>query len=186
MMIGMSPEVTAGWIGLIGVGVGAALTMVGAYIQQRTQAKIARQERHEVQGLESGKQALNSLITFRRMLAEEMDRSREDPWDEGPLLVEAELSVALIPNAALRDRMGTVFRTINARWARGAVRTSARQLWKMNTAAEGIDLLSAYLRGDPLPASSSWFVVARSKVVAEEHRRTELEAQPGEGSSEPS
>ncbi|MFD6825651.1 hypothetical protein ACFWC5_35690 [Streptomyces sp. NPDC060085] len=182
----MSPEIIAGWIALIGVAVGAALTMLGAYIQQRTQAKIARQERHEVQGLASGKEALNQLIEFRNVLAQEMDGSRDLLSSTGLWLVNAERSVALVPNAALRNRMDTVFRTINARWTRGAVRVSARLAWEVNTVVEGIDLLSAYLRGDPLPKPSPWFTEALSKVAAERLRREAADAQTDQGSSSPS
>lgn len=173
----VSPEVTAGWIGLTGVGVGAVLTMVGAYIQQRTQAKIAKQERHEVQGLEFAKKALNELISLHRGLLAAMDEYPDEGVNDSQVVVDVELTILLVPNAELRDRMNAVFRIYHARWTSGAVRTRARLIWKVNTAVEGISILSAYLRGDSLPRPDEWFVSASERVAGYEAQRAAAEAE---------
>ncbi|MEU0942530.1 hypothetical protein ABZ379_06995 [Streptomyces canus] len=164
----MSGEVKAAIIGLIGVVVGAGLSIFGAWLQQRGQTKTARQERLEIRGTTIGETALNELIVARNSLqvALEGDGSTSDALAATREAVgRAETAALTLPNVnALHMRMADVFKLYSARGWVGAVRGSFRVTWQLNTTIESIEILAAFLRGDPLPAPSSWFVQSQRKV----------------------
>ncbi|GGX94787.1 hypothetical protein GCM10010298_70290 [Streptomyces microflavus] len=56
----------AGWFGLIGATVGASGALMGGWLQQRYQAKPAKDQRRNERRLAAGQVALDMLVRLRR------------------------------------------------------------------------------------------------------------------------
>jgi hypothetical protein len=160
----VSPEVSAGWIGLIGASVGAGGALLGVWLQQRYQAKMARDQREEARddlleerGRTAADKALAELYALRRhVLTWKVGMSAEErnQWVQSghTYADDTELNAALIPKATeLRERL---------RYALGAIRGSmfvdayeaAHEPYMSDFDTEhAIGLLSAYMRGDSMP-----------------------------------
>ncbi|MFI1091434.1 hypothetical protein [Streptomyces sp. NPDC020917] len=172
----MDATVVAGWIGgLAGLGgavVGAGGAIVAGWIQQSKQAEVARAERLESRGYTAAQRALGELLSAREALAAYIRDPSSAPNPYRPArdaVRRAEAEVLVVPNAReLRHRMRTIFTVYRAdRWPESSSRRD-RTKWRVDVVAEGISLLSYYLRGDVLPAPSSRFVRAQSVMVPED------------------
>lgn len=168
MMTAMSAEVKAAIIGLVGVVVGAGLTIFGAWLQQRGQEKAAKRERHEIRGASLAETALNELIVVRQALTDglEGDGSSYAALSVArESLSRAEMAALTIPNSeALRTRLEDVFRLYGAKGWTGAVRATYRISWNLAATDEGVEILAAFLRGERLPEPSASFVERQRKV----------------------
>ncbi|MFE7183153.1 nitroreductase family protein [Streptomyces erythrochromogenes] len=151
---------TETWVGLIGFGgavVGAGGALMGAWLQQHHQAKTAKNERMEARGYSAGEKALAELYQLRQHLVEsgvagEVPPERQ-PWRFIAVthLDEAELAVMLMPGAPLiHERVVEVL--VLAKRFELAGQDRQRQIrWIKHCTASAIDMLSAHMRGEPIP-----------------------------------
>lgn len=182
----MDATVAAGWIGglasLGGAIVGAAGALLGGWLQHRQQEQTAIKERQELYSRSAGEATLNHLLQLHRSISVVLsqwdvgaDNSR---WTEArqPHLQEFEMSLHLIPSEELRSRLMEVVTLIYDSAAEVdqtdiIVRAQAQLDQVALTVAisqEGINLVAANLRGEPLPPRSSAFVGTWNEI----HRGT--------------
>ncbi|MFF9394219.1 hypothetical protein [Streptomyces griseoluteus] len=165
----MDGEVLSGLTGLGGALIGGAVSVWATVATQKQQARegLQRQqeERHkliEQRGREAGKKALTELYALRRHLAE--CTQRDIPEDHQPWrkiakdhMDEAELAVGLMPQASeVRERIEEVLQVTFLHMFRSADEALREVMHAKRGATEAIDILSAYMRGDPLPEASAW------------------------------
>jgi hypothetical protein len=163
------------WVGLIGFGgavVGAGGALLGGWLQQRHQATVLREQQEaaragllEERGRAAGEKALSELYSLRRHLTDcELRPVPEErqPWRgiARSFIDDAELAVMLMPNAAevqsrITDAAGLITETLMIRREEareltdGAHRTHIHRC--LAGTLEAIGVLSAFMRGDPLP-----------------------------------
>lgn len=159
-MISMEAETLAALMGLGGTLVGAGVSMWATVLTQRYQAKTGKADRVEQLGRAAGERALAELYALRRHLGEcRADAIPEDrqPWRKiaKDHMDEAELAVGLIPQGdQVRERLEEVLNVTHYGMTRRE-QSLIRQLGSTRSgASEAIGLLSAFLRGDPLPERS--------------------------------
>ncbi|MGW0877039.1 hypothetical protein ACWD3Z_42245 [Streptomyces sp. NPDC002740] len=159
----------AGWIGLVGASVGAAGALLGGWFQQRWQVRSARAERQEGYSRKAGETALDALVQMQQaVFAYVRDHSGEDGAGHKAEVVDqvaglahvARSQIMLITNAAeTRDRLNEVLRVlIDYTAAQGRPRWKAHNAWFLGASQEGADLLSAFMRDEPIPERSEGFV----------------------------
>jgi hypothetical protein len=173
MMIGMQTETLVGLMGFSGAVVGAGAVVLGAWLQQRYQAKASREQKIEDLGRAAADKALAELYSLRRLL---MDRSHDEISDWRKTAMQhmdaVELAVGLIPQA--QDVRTKVKETMDltesgAIYAlRADLDLNTELLHMFGGCNEAIEIVSAFMRGDPIPEPSMW--VKRRK---EEERRGE-------------
>lgn len=163
------------WVGLIGFGgavVGAGGALVGGWLQQRHQATVLREQQEaartgllEERGRAAGEKALSELYALRRHLKDCELRpvpAELQPWRgiARTFIDDAELAVMLMPNAAqVQSRVADAARLITETLMIG--RDEARMMTDgehrthvnlcLAGTLEAIGVLSAFMRGDPLP-----------------------------------
>ncbi|MFD9618488.1 hypothetical protein ACFWB2_14630 [Streptomyces virginiae] len=153
----MEAETLAGLIGFGGAVVGAGGALLGAWLQQRHQAKIAKDERLEARGYTAGEKALAELYQLRQHLVEsgvagEVPPERQ-PWRFIAVthLDEAELAVMLMPRAPLVHERVIEVLNLAKRFELAGQHRHRQVGWIKSCVASAIDMLSAHLRGDPVP-----------------------------------
>jgi hypothetical protein len=165
----VDPQISAGWIGLIGASVGAAGALLGGWFQQRYAAKTAGEQRQEERRYTAGRAALDSLIRLRHSIANRTDNLQsEEAWTDA--LVEHssvyDATLLLIPDADnLRERMSWIARVLGHYEILGQSLDEANS-WVGATTLEGIKVLSAFLREEPLPEPSPYFLDLQGMVEA--------------------
>ncbi|MGW2932942.1 hypothetical protein ACWDA7_13990 [Streptomyces sp. NPDC001156] len=172
----MQTETLVGLIsGLGGAAIGAGGALLGGWLQQRHQVKTAREQKIGDLGRAAGDKLLAELYGLRRLV---MDCSYEEFREEHPQWrktavnhVDAvELAVGLIPQApGVRTRVKEAMDLAESGtlYAMRADLGPRRELLHLfGGCNEAIEIVSAFMRGDPIPAPSRW--VARRK--AEEQR----------------
>ncbi|WP_073947638.1 hypothetical protein [Streptomyces kebangsaanensis] len=169
----MQAETLAGLMGLAGAVVGAGGALLGGWLQART----ARGERIEGYRRDAAQAALNELIQLRHEL---MVHDRERPMEpeyglSGAFqdfmhagerrLMAMNASVLLIPDPRLRERLERVYEVGNAWLLVPGLRAGGQISWMQAAAREGIEVLGAFLRGDPLPPEYEGFTTMRQHVA---------------------
>ncbi|MFE9649323.1 hypothetical protein ACFYO0_35470 [Streptomyces sp. NPDC006365] len=163
---------TETWVGLIGFGgavVGAGGALLGGWLQQRHQARIAKAERREERRYTAGQAALDMLIHFRQATANRIDEEEsENAWTEVFVEWSVTFDAALyvVPDAdEMRDRVFGIMGFIGYHEALGQTHSEAN-LWIDALCKEAIAVLSAFLREEPLPEPSQFFLDQREMVRA--------------------
>lgn len=170
----MQTETLVGLIsGLGGAVIGAGGALLGGWLQQHHQAKTARRERQHGYSRASQERALDALVQIHQVV---FDYTRDHPEDT-PLLEHkakvidkvmehahvARTATMLVMNAPeLRERLDEVFMVLlgfpAAPMAESEQPSSARNTWLLTASQEGMDILSAAMREEPIPQSSEGFV----------------------------
>ncbi|MGW7261523.1 hypothetical protein [Streptomyces sp. NPDC054834] len=163
----MDGEVVSGLIGLGGALIGGGVSVWATKVTQRQQAKErlqqAEEERSkliEERGRAAGEKALTELYALRRHLVECAQAEIPDdhqPWRKiaKDHMDEAELAVGLMPQASeVRGRIEEVLGITFLHMFRSSGDTAREVVHARSGATEAIDILSAYMRGDPLPEIS--------------------------------
>lgn len=153
----MQAEVSAGLIGLVGAVVGAGGALLGGWLQQRHQAKLAKDERLDERGYTAGETALGELYQLRQHLIESgvagpVPQDRQ-PWRFIAVnhLDAAEMAVMLMPNApAVHDRVVEVL-NVAKRYELAGQHRHQQIRWLTACVGSAIDMLSAHMRADPVP-----------------------------------
>ncbi|MBZ6261188.1 hypothetical protein KVH22_37415 [Streptomyces olivaceus] len=151
--------------GLGGAAIGAGGALLGGWLQQRHQAKLDREQREEARaglveerGRTAADKALGELYTLRRHVSTwEVDLSAEakNQWYQTghTHADEAELNAALIPEADnLRERLQDALESARTSMQIDAWESEHEPYLSAFDTEHAIGLLSAYMRGDSLPA----------------------------------
>ncbi|MDX3233222.1 hypothetical protein [Streptomyces sp. ME19-01-6] len=153
----MEAETLAGLIGFGGAVVGAGGALLGAWLQQHHQAKTAKNERLEARGYTAGEKALAELYQLRQHLVEsgvagEVPQERQ-PWRFIAVthLDEAELAVMLMPRAPLVHERVVEVLILAKRFELAGQHRHQQIRWIKGCVASAIDILSAHMRGEPVP-----------------------------------
>ncbi|MGP4046911.1 hypothetical protein [Streptomyces sp. 2A115] len=172
----MQAEVSAGLIGLAGAVVGAAGALLGGWLQQRHQAKTAKAERQEERRYAAGQAALDMLIRFRHATASRInDDEGMDAWTEAFVEWSVTFDAALyvVPDGdEMRKRVFGIMGFVGYHEELGQNHSEAC-LWIDALCREAIAVLSAFLREEPLPEPSQFFLDQREMVRA--HHRLQFE-----------
>ncbi|MEU0844805.1 hypothetical protein ABZ370_35775 [Streptomyces sp. NPDC005962] len=165
----MEAEVSAGWIGLIGASVGAAGALLGGWLQQRHQAKISKEERREGRRLATGQSALDMLIRLRQATANRTDTPEgEDAWTDAFVdwTVTFDAALYVVPDGdEMREQVFEIVRLIGYYESLGQTHRESN-LWIDALCREALAVLSAFLREDPLPTPSRFFLNQLDMVEA--------------------
>ncbi|NEA51012.1 hypothetical protein [Streptomyces sp. SID10815] len=165
----MGSEIWAGMFGLGGAVVGAGGAVLGGWLQVRA----TRRERVEGYRREAAQAALNELIQLSDDLHARYNSLPADPeygtssefqnfmHSGRRRLVAMQKNALLIPDRELRDRLATIYRVGIAWLLSPGLRAGSQILWMLCASDEGIRLLAAFLRGDPLPQEFEGFAVIR-------------------------
>ncbi|MGI5192263.1 hypothetical protein ACQEVY_01180 [Streptomyces sp. CA-288835] len=166
----MRAEMWAGLFSLGGAVIGAGGAILGAWFQQRHQAKTAGEQRREERRYTSGQAALDMLIRLRHAAANraEGDDESESAWTDQ--LVEWSTSfdaaLFLVPGGdEMRERVFEVVRHLGYYDMLGQNHREANG-WLDQVCGEAITILSAFLREDLLPPQSSVFLDRQDMIAA--------------------
>ncbi|MEW1629340.1 hypothetical protein AB0387_18355 [Streptomyces sp. NPDC089173] len=195
MMIVMQPEVLSGLIGFGGALVGGAASFGGVWLTLSHQRKLAREARLAEIGQEAADKALNELITLGEFLSSVRSDVATMPTDERASYLDTvfghmenvERAVARIPNRELRDRVKSLL-IVMRRFRAAGVRHFFAVSWLAELTEELTDLLSAYIRSDPLPSLSSRTEEKQRRAAQHElaqRRRFELMQDPDPANVDP-
>ncbi|MET8696335.1 hypothetical protein ABZV65_27795 [Streptomyces bauhiniae] len=162
MMIAMQPEVLSGLIGFGGALVGGATSLGGVWLTLSHQKKQTRETRLQEIGQVAVDEALNELITlgeFLKSVRGEVVTMRTDESAEYLVTVfdhmeRVQRAVARIPDRDLRTRVRDLL-VIMRKFRAAGVRHFFAVSWLVELADELTELLSAYIRSDPLPPLSA-------------------------------
>ncbi|MFI2757818.1 hypothetical protein ACH5A3_02910 [Streptomyces echinatus] len=162
----MQTETLVGLIsGLGGAVIGAGGALLGGLQQQRHQARTTREQKIEDLGRAAGDKVLTELYALRRHLMEcgQGDIPEEhQPWDKiaRNQMDTAELALGLMPGAGdVRTRVkealdlaesGVIYAL------RADLHVNTQLMHLFGGCSEAIEVVSAYMRGDPIPAPSRW------------------------------
>ncbi|WP_328581942.1 hypothetical protein [Streptomyces sp. NBC_00370] len=157
----MDTQTLAGVFGLGGTVVGVGGTLLGGIVQQRHQARTAREERAEARagevesrGRVVAEKALAELYELRRHALTwkvGMSPDERNQWVKtaNTMADDAELNVALIPAAdALRERLQDALSVARKSFFVDAYESEHEPYMSEFDAGHSIALLSAYMRGD--------------------------------------
>ncbi|SEC34741.1 hypothetical protein [Streptomyces sp. KS_5] len=157
----MQAEVSAGLIGLAGAVIGAGGALLGGWLQQRQQALTAKAERREERRYTAGQAALDMLIRFRHATASRInDDEGVDAWTEAFVewLVTFDAALYVVPDGdEMRKRLFGIMGFIGCYEDLGHNHSEA-SLWIDDLCREAIGVLSAFLREEPLPEPSPFFI----------------------------
>lgn len=195
MMIVMQPEVLSGLIGFGGALVGGAASFGGVWLTLSHQRKLAREARLAEIGQEAADKALNELITLGEFLGSVSGDVATMHTDEQASYLDTvfghmenvERAVARIPNRELRDRVKALL-IVMRRFRAAGVRHFFAVSWLAELTDELTELLSAYIRSDPLPPLSSRTEAKQRRVTQHElnqRRRFELMQAPDPANIDP-
>ncbi|MFE9953285.1 hypothetical protein ACFYRJ_38445 [Streptomyces sp. NPDC005531] len=172
----MQIETLVGLIGFGGAVVGAGGALLGGWLQQRHQAKTAKEQRRDERRFTAGRTALDMRIRLRRVAAtrSEGNAESEEAWvDE---LVEwattFDAALLVVPDGdEMRERVFEVVRHLGFYDSLGQTYSEANG-WIDLTCKEAIELLSAFLREEPHPPRSRPFMDQIGMVQAHLRART--------------
>ncbi|CAL9467703.1 hypothetical protein SUDANB23_02770 [Streptomyces sp. enrichment culture] len=195
MMIVMQPEVVSGLIGFGGALVGGAASLGGVWLTLSHQRKLAQEARLAEVGQEAADKALNELITLGEFLesvrgevaAMRTDESAEYLDTVFGHMERVQRAVARIPDQELRMRMRDLLFVMRKYRAAG-VRHLFAVSWLAEVADELTELLSAYIRADPLPPLSERTESKRQRAIQREvaqRRRFEVMQNPDPANVDP-
>jgi hypothetical protein len=195
MMIGMQPEVLSGLIGFGGALVGGAASFGGVWLTLSHERKLAKEARLADIGQVAADQALNELITlgeFLESVSSEVATMRTDESAEYLDTVfghmeRVQRAVARIPDRELRGRVRDLLYVMRKFRAAG-VRHFFAVSWLAELADELTELLSAYIRSDPLPPLSERTGSKQERAIQHElaqRRRFELMQDPDPANVDP-
>ncbi|MEU6651294.1 hypothetical protein ABZ904_18075 [Streptomyces sp. NPDC046900] len=179
----MQTETLVGLIsGLGGAVIGAGGALLGAWLQQRQQAKHARQERHETMARQAVDQLVTELNKLRRLVQENPSRAHRvelhepDAWTQSLIECRDHISMAVLrlPDAELRDRINDATYVLDAgeetyeslNFRRPALGFEVDLLCR-----EAMAALGSYLREETLPGLSRAAQRARKVRVTEQANR---------------
>jgi hypothetical protein len=176
-MIAVQTETLVGLIsGLGGAVIGAGGALVGGWLQQRWQAKTARRERLDGYSRHAGETALDALVQIQQVVftfSRDFGHSGHDQFKAqvvDKVLHHAHVAktaaLLIVGDAELRSRLDEVLRVLIGYSALPEAEphalTRSRCIWFLEAASEGMDILSAFMRLEPIPSSSERF---REKVI---------------------
>ncbi|MEU8556016.1 hypothetical protein AB0C80_18770 [Streptomyces anthocyanicus] len=165
----MQTETLVGLIGFGGAVVGAGGALLGGWLQQRHQVKAARAERREERRYTAGQTALGMLIRIRHAAANRAeDEESEAAWTAELIEWSTSFDAALLLIAdgdEMRERVFEVVRHLGYYDRLGQNHREAND-WIDAACGEAINLLSAYLREDPLPSRSVTYRERQARVDA--------------------
>jgi hypothetical protein len=183
MMIGMQPEVLSGLIGFGGALVGSAASLGGVWLTLSHQRKQTREARLLEIGQAAADKALNELIMLGEFLGSVSGDVATMRTDERASYLDTvfghmqniERTVARIPDRALRDRVKALL-IVMRRFRAAGVRHFFAVSWLAELTDELTELLSAYIRSDPLPPPSERTEEKQRRAVEHElNQRRRLE-----------
>lgn len=162
----MQTETLVGLIsGLGGAAIGAGGALLGGWLQQRHQAKLDREQRREARaglveerGRAAAEKALSELYLLRRHISTwkvDLNAEGKNAWFHSSITHadEAELNAALIPEASeLRERFRDAMDAARMSMQIDAWESEHEPYLSESDTQHAITLLSAYMRGDSLPA----------------------------------
>lgn len=156
----MDADLAVGWIGLGGAAIGAGAAILGGWLQQKAQAKTAKLERQEGYSRNAAETALNELLLLQRNILAAL---AAEGYDEQDLVNDtvnsthsARFSMMLVMHAdEVRRRMDEVFSVLT--YALAAPSGDSRIRRYLTASEEGLNILSSYLRDEPLAAPSQPF-----------------------------
>ncbi|MFC8697718.1 hypothetical protein [Streptomyces parvus] len=195
MMIVMQPEVLSGLIGFGGALVGGAASFGGVWLTLSHQRKLAQEARLAEIGQEAADRALNELITLGEFLESvrgEVATMRTDESAEYLATVfghmeRVQRAVARIPDRELRTRVRDLL-TVMRKYRAAGVRHFFAVSWLAELADELTELLSAYIRSDPLPPLSERTESKQRRAIQHElarRRHYELMQDPDPANLDP-
>ncbi|MGW0136255.1 hypothetical protein [Streptomyces sp. NPDC003299] len=179
----MQPEVLSGLIGFGGAIVGGAASFGGVWLTLSHQRKQAREAYLREIGQTAADKALNELITLGEFLGSVGGDVTTMHVDETASYLDTvfghmqniERAVARIPDQALRDRVKALL-IVMRRFRAAGVRHFFAVSWLAELTDELTDLLSAYIRSDPLPPLSERTEEKQRRVAQHElNQRRRLE-----------
>ena len=151
--------------------------MLGGSLQQRHQARTAKETRREERRYAAGQAALDMLIRFRQGTASRIyDEEGENAWTEVYVEWSVTFDAALyvVPDGEeMRKRVFGVMRLVGFYEDLGQTHSEAN-LWIDALCKEAIGVLSAFLREEPLPVRSQFFLDQQEIVNA--HLRMQPES----------
>ncbi|MFD8673179.1 hypothetical protein ACFV1A_08860 [Streptomyces seoulensis] len=157
----MQPEVLSGLIGFGGALVGGVASLGGVWLTLSHQRKQAREARLREIGQVAADKALNELITLGEFLGSVRGDVATMRTDESASYLDTvfghmqniERAVARIPDRELRDHVKVLLMVMRRFRAAGVLHFFAVS-WLSELTDELTELLSAYIRSDPLPPLS--------------------------------
>ncbi|WP_328450004.1 hypothetical protein OG780_19735 [Streptomyces sp. NBC_00386] len=165
----MQTETLVGLIGLGGAVIGAGGAVFGGWLQQRHQANTAKAERREGRRYAAGQTALEMLIRLRQAAANRTDTPEsESAWTDAFIdwTVTFDAALHVVPDGdQMREQVFEVVRLIGYYEALGQTRQESN-LWIDALCREAVAVLSAFLREDPLPRPSPFFLDQQAMVEA--------------------
>ncbi|WP_328939204.1 hypothetical protein OG288_36900 [Streptomyces tauricus] len=169
----MQTETLVGLSGFGGALVGAGGALLGGWLQQRLQAKTAKAERREERRYTAGQTALDMLIRLRQATASRTeDQEGEDAWADAFVdwTVTFDAALYVVPDGdQMREQVFQIMRLIGFYEALGQTHQESN-LWIDSLCKEAIEVLAAFLREEPLPRFSRFFLDQQGMVEA--HRRS--------------
>lgn len=178
MMIAVQTETLVGLIGFGGAVVGAGGALLGGWFQQRYQTKAARSQRVEERAREAGNNALTELLVLRRLVTENVHANLDEEMPNWRKVAErhmdaAEMALLLMPQA--EEVRARVVKALNlaeralAFAARTAQGLNMEKLHLYNCSNEAIQVVSAFMRDDPLPEPSRWMRSIEEDLARQPH-----------------
>ncbi|MEU6651296.1 hypothetical protein ABZ904_18085 [Streptomyces sp. NPDC046900] len=172
----MQAETLAGLMGLAGAVVGAGGALLGGWLQQQHQAKTAKEQRRDERRYTAGQAALEMLIRFRHA-----SMRRTEDADSALAFSEALVEFVTTFDAALyvvshgdemrRRVLGII--GLAAAYMEPSRPNSEDKGWVDTCCKEAVGVLSAFLREEPLPEPSQYFLEQREIARARDRARSE-------------
>lgn len=195
MMTIMQPEVLSGLIGFGGALVGGAASFGGVWLTLSHQRKLAREARLAEIGQEAADRALNELITLGEFLESVKGEVATMRTDESAEYLDTvfghvervQRAVARIPDRELRTHVRDLL-TVMRKYRAAGVRHFFAVSWLSELTDELTELLSAYIRSDPLPSLSERTESKQQRAIQHElaqRRRFELMQDPDPANIDP-
>ncbi|WP_431040450.1 hypothetical protein ACQUSR_34045 [Streptomyces sp. P1-3] len=174
----MQTETLVGLIGFGGAVVGAGGALVGAWLQQHHQARTAQAQRVEDRAREAGNNALAELLVLRRLVTENVHANLDEEIPRWRSVAQrhtdaAEMALLLMPQAEeVRARVIGALHLAEralAFAARAALGLHVEKLHLYSCSNEAIQVLAAFMRGDPLPKPSRWIRSTEEDLKRQPH-----------------
>ncbi|MFF8454686.1 hypothetical protein ACF06T_09200 [Streptomyces albidoflavus] len=185
----MQAEVLSGLIGFGGALVGGAASFGGVWLTLSHQRKQAREARLMEIGQVATDKALNELIALNEFLGSvrgndvvTIHTDERLPYLDTVFghLKKVELAVTRIPDQSVRDRMKMLLR-LASHYRSSGVRHYFALRWFRDLAEDMVEVLSAHVRHDTIPAVSKRTTEKQQKTAAQD----ELQRQYGRDDDRP-
>ncbi|MFD5711339.1 hypothetical protein ACFWHW_13230 [Streptomyces pharetrae] len=174
----MQTEILVGLIGFGGAVVGAGGALVGAWLQQHHQSKTAQAQRIEDRARDAGNNALAELLVLRRLVTENVHSNLDEEMPGWRSVAQrhmdaTEMALLLMPQAKeVQARVIGALRLAEralAFAARADLGLHVEKLHLYNCSNEAIQVLAAFMRGDPLPKPSRWIQSIEEDLERQPH-----------------